>query len=189
MCCTLLPGDRALQALRRGRWETPAELQTRHWESHSFVAHSSYTAVSFKQSLLSVTQCSSRACARRMFSCSVCDHYPPSHSGDADPTGLGHGWALELCGAVGDFGPALPPLTPPRERADQTSLSWAFHRGSSSPHPNPLFQSCSHPWQGWVLPWWWREGTRRGQSCPEPIRLQVLSSQGLLHVPRALGPP
>ena len=51
----LLLRDRALQALRRGRWETPAELETRHWESHSFVAHSSCTAVSFKQSLLSVT--------------------------------------------------------------------------------------------------------------------------------------
>lgn len=50
-----LLGDRTLQALRRGRWGTPAELETRHWESHSFVAHSSCTAVSFKQSLLNVT--------------------------------------------------------------------------------------------------------------------------------------
>lgn len=137
----LLPGDGALRARRRGRWETPAELQTRHWESHSFVAHSSRTAVSFKQSLLRVTQRSGRACARGMFSCSVCD--PPSRPGAADPTGLG--WGLELRGALGDFGPALPPLTPPRERAEPTSLSWAFHRGSSSPHPSPLFQSCSHP--------------------------------------------
>lgn len=35
--------------------------------------------------------------------------------------------------------------TPPRERVDQTSLSWASHRDSSSLHPSPLFQSCSHP--------------------------------------------
>lgn len=87
LCCRLLLGDRALGAMRRGRWETPAELETRHWESHSFVAHSSCTAVSFKQSLLSVTQGSSRACARRMFSCSVCDRYPRATWGMLIPLG------------------------------------------------------------------------------------------------------
>lgn len=53
--CMTAAGGLSPPSMARGWWGTAAEQKTRHWESHSFAAHSNGTAVSFKQSLLSVT--------------------------------------------------------------------------------------------------------------------------------------